>query len=99
MPKAFAVFIKESTKDEAEMAHYNVLAGASFKDRAVTVHAAYGPQEVLEGPPAEGVVILEFPSMTAAKEWYFSPDYQAALQHRMNGAAYRAILVEGRDTI
>jgi hypothetical protein len=39
--------------------------------------AAYGRQEVLEGPVPEGVAIAEFPSMEEAKQWYESPAYQA----------------------
>jgi uncharacterized protein (DUF1330 family) len=93
---AYVVFIKEATHDDAEMARYKAQVGASFVGREVIVRAAYGEQEVLEGPPLEGVVILEFPSMEAARDWYRSPEYQAAAQHRFNGASYRAVMVAGR---
>jgi uncharacterized protein (DUF1330 family) len=61
----------------------------------VTVLAAYGRQEVLEGPEVEGVVILEFPSVEAAKAWYDSPAYCEVRQHRFRGSDYRAVIVEG----
>lgn len=96
MTSAFIVFIKETSIDDAEMALYKAQVGKSFEGREVTFHAAYGPQEVLEGPPVEGVVILEFPSMQAARDWYHSPAYQQAAQHRFKGARYRAVMVEGR---
>jgi uncharacterized protein (DUF1330 family) len=59
------------------------------------VLAAYGRQEVLEGPEIEGVVVVEFPSMAEARAWYDSPAYRAAREHRFRGADDRAALVEG----
>ena len=93
---AYVVFIKEATLDPAEMAQYSGQVGASFAGREVRVHAAYGAQEALEGPPVEGVVILSFPDMAAARDWYSSPAYQHAAQHRFKGARYRSLLVEGK---
>ncbi|KCZ90999.1 DUF1330 domain-containing protein [Hyphomonas jannaschiana] len=49
----------------------------------------------LEGADADGVVILRFPDMDAAKAWYTSPEYQAARAHRFQAADYRVILVDG----
>ena len=57
--------------------------------------AAYGRQEVLEGPDVEGVVIVEFPDFATAKEWYDSPAYREAREYRFRGADYRAVIVEG----
>lgn len=97
MPKTFIVFTRESTEDQVELDRYAGVVGASFDGRPVTFLAAYGPHRVLEGPPVEGVVILEFPDREAAEGWYFSPSYQEAAQHRFRGATYRGVLVEGRD--
>jgi uncharacterized protein (DUF1330 family) len=41
------------------------------------------------------VVIVEFPSIDAAKAWYESPAYREAREHRFKGADYRAVIVEG----
>ena len=57
--------------------------------------AAYGRQEVLEGPEVEGVVILEFPSFDDAKTWYDSPAYRKVREHRFRGTEYLAVIVEG----
>lgn len=92
---AYAVFIREATRNPAELKVYGGKAGATLAGHPVKVLAAYGPQEVLEGAPAEGVVILEFPTMDAARAWYDSPAYREAREHRFLGADYRAILVEG----
>ena len=91
----YAVFIREATKNEAELAAYMPKAAASMAGHRMTVLAAYGRQEVLEGPDAEGVVIVEFPSFEEAKAWYESPAYRDAREHRFRGADYRAIIVEG----
>jgi uncharacterized protein (DUF1330 family) len=92
---AYAIFVREKTKDAAEMQVYSGLAGGTLAGHTVKVLAVYGKQEVLEGPPCEGVVILQFPAMEAAKAWYDSPAYQAARKHRFKGADYRVIFVEG----
>ena len=60
-PKAYVIFIKESIHDEVEMGRYKAAVGASFKGHSPSFLAAYGALEVLEGAPAEGVVLIEFP--------------------------------------
>ncbi len=92
---AYAVFIKEKTHDQAELDTYTKMVGASMAGRAMTPLAAYGKQEVLEGTPMEGIVILAFPTMEDAKAWYDSPAYVEARQHRFKGADYRAVIVQG----
>jgi uncharacterized protein (DUF1330 family) len=42
-------------------------------------------------------VILEFPTMTAAKAWYASPAYQAVLPIRLKSTVSRLMMVEGLD--
>jgi uncharacterized protein (DUF1330 family) len=92
---AFVIFIRDKTKDQSEMDAYTPKAGASLAGHAVTIHAAYGRHEVLEGPPVEGVVIVSFPTFEEAKAWYDSPAYREAREHRFKGADYRAVIVEG----
>lgn len=98
MPAAYILFIKQQTTDPAEMDLYRSKVAESFIGHDPTFHVTYGRQEVLEGAPAEGVVVLEFPDWDAARQWYDSPEYQAAAAHRFKGAKYQAILVEGRAT-
>jgi len=56
-----------------------------------------GATQVLEGNigqhPAK--VLLEFPSMEAAKGWYDSPEYQAILPARLESSSANFLLVEG----
>ncbi|HBO44640.1 MAG TPA: DUF1330 domain-containing protein [Planctomycetaceae bacterium] len=92
---AYAIFIRESTRDASELDAYSQRAGGTLAGHPVSVLAAYGRHEVLEGPEVEGVVILEFPTIDEAKAWYDSPAYREAREHRFKGADYRAVIVEG----
>lgn len=92
---AYVVFIKDETLDKDELATYAEKAGQARGDHPITPLAFYGALETLEGPEAEGVVVLQFPDAEAAKGWYFSPAYQEAKAHRLKGAKYRVLLVNG----
>ena len=92
---AYIVFIRESTGNAAELETYSQKVGATLAGHPITVLAAYGQHEVLEGPDVEGVVLLEFPSFDKAKAWYDSPAYREVREHRFRGADYRAVIVEG----
>ena len=91
----YAVMIRDRMIDPEEFATYGKMAGAARGDHQIKPLAFYGPHEVVEGPPVEGVVILEFADMAAAKAWYHSDAYQAAAQHRFKGAEYRVLFVDG----
>lgn len=56
-----------------------------------------GDTEVIEGGRGEYPlkVILEFPSIAAARGWYNSPEYQAILPYRMQNAKGNFIWAEG----
>lgn len=98
MPSAFIVFTRHDTTDKEALAEYSALVGPSFAGRDVAFHGTYGKQRVLEGDAVDGVVVLEFPSWEAAEDWYFSDAYQEAIPHRLRGAGFRAVLVEGRPS-
>ena len=93
----YALFIREGKiRDEAAMQLYSQTArAASNPDLGMQPLSMYGAITPLEGEPADGVVLLKFPDMGAAKAWYFSDGYQAAVPHRQNGADYRVMFVEG----
>jgi uncharacterized protein (DUF1330 family) len=55
-----------------------------------------GRTVTLEGPPAQGrVVIVEFPSFERAQQFYNSEEYQAAKKVRAGAATAQFVLVEG----
>lgn len=92
---AYMVFTRESTRDASELDTYSRKVGATLAGHPVTVLAAYGRHEVIEGPDVEGVVILEFPTFEDAKAWYDSPAYREVREHRFRGSDYRGVIVEG----
>jgi uncharacterized protein (DUF1330 family) len=63
--------------------------GGRFVARAGHVVTLEGPEE------ASRIVILEFPSMDAAKAWYSSPEYQEVRKLRLGCATGTLIAVEG----
>lgn len=91
---AYAIFIRDKMKDPQELTVYAEKARAARSDQLKPL-AYYGAHETWEGLPAEGVVLLEFPDMDAARAWYNQPAYQDAKAHRDKAADYRVILVEG----
>jgi uncharacterized protein (DUF1330 family) len=93
--KGYLVFTREKTLDAAELAIYWEAIRGTFAGHEVKLLASYGKHEVLEGDPIEGMVIAEFPTVEAAKDWYDSPGYREVRKHRIKGAIYRGILVEG----
>jgi len=50
--------------------------------------------EVLEGGPANNILIIEFDDMAAAKRWFASPEYAAAKAVRQGSSNLRLILVD-----
>ncbi len=92
---AYAIFIKNSTKDADLLKVYGQKAAGARGDHPLTALAAYGAIETMEGDPAEGVVLLHFPDMDAAKAWYNSPAYQEAKEVRLKAADYRVLFFQG----
>jgi uncharacterized protein (DUF1330 family) len=52
---------------------------------------------VLEGTWPGTIVVIRFPSMTQAREWYDSPAYREILHLRTDHIAADLILIEGVD--
>ena len=91
----FAVFVRDRMIDPEEFKTYSQKSAAARGDHPIKAHVYYGAVDVLEGPPVDGVVIVQFPDKAAALAWYESPAYQEARGHRLKAADYRVFLVEG----
>ena len=92
---AYVVVVREKTHDPAEVAAYGPKARAASEGHPMIVRAFRGRHRVLEGPEIESMAILEFPTFEEAERWYDSPAYRQALAHRLRGADYRAVIVDG----
>lgn len=97
---AYMIFTREGhVTDQAALDAYSSAnranAGRYVEQFKMKPLAIYGAQECFEGEAPDGVVLLEFPTADDARTWYDSPEYQAAMAHRLKGATYRVVLVEG----
>ena len=92
---AYVVFTRERMRDREEYERYREKARPAAAGHKLKPLALYGKHEVLEGPAIEGAVVLEFPTVEAAKVYYDSPAYQDAVRHRCLGADYRVFIVAG----
>jgi uncharacterized protein (DUF1330 family) len=91
---AYLIVYIEAVTDPARLAEYRRIAGPTLQPHGAEFRVRNGKFETLEGAPPQAVIMLEFPSMQAAKTWYESPQYQEALEHRHAGARCHAVLVE-----
>lgn len=53
------------------------------------------PIEVMEGTLQGDLIVIEFPDMTHARQWYASPAYREILPLRTNNARGTVFLVTG----
>ncbi len=92
---AYMVFTRDKTLDQNELNLYSKEVPATLAGHEVKILALYGRREDLEGDSTEGTVILEFPSIEAAKAWYDGPEYRKVREHRFKGSTYRVVLIQG----
>jgi uncharacterized protein (DUF1330 family) len=83
-------------RDQRLVERYRSLAQASIARYGGRYVARGGAVEPVEGGwTPEHIVIVEFPTMEKAREWYRSPDYAEALAVRRIALERRLIFVEG----
>ncbi|MET4478735.1 uncharacterized protein (DUF1330 family) [Bradyrhizobium sp. F1.13.3] len=83
-------------RDQAAMEAYRGLAAQTIAQYGGRYLARGGAAEVVEGgPPPKTIIIVEFPSIERAREWYASPEYAAALKLRRTALERRLMFVEG----
>jgi uncharacterized protein (DUF1330 family) len=77
-------------------APYRAAAQKTIEQHGGRFIARGGAVEKLDGEwNASRVVIVEFPSMDAARKWYNCAEYQDALKVRLANSKGRVILTEG----
>ena len=93
---AYIMATIDNVTDPDKMAQYRDLAAKATEKAGGKYIARGGETTPLEGGWEPGrAVILEFPSMEAAKAWYHSPEYQEAFRTREGAADFKILAVEG----
>ncbi|HZR99494.1 MAG TPA: DUF1330 domain-containing protein [Chloroflexota bacterium] len=95
-----AYVISEVTILDATLADaYRALAQDSMARYGGRYVVRGGAVEAVEGewPAEQRIVVVAFPSMERAREWYGSPEYAAALELRQRALSRRLLFVEGVD--
>jgi uncharacterized protein (DUF1330 family) len=78
------------------MEKYRALAETTIKKYGGRYAVRGGVIEKIEGEPAPlAIVIVEFPTMESAREWYRSPEYAEGLAISSKALSRRLLFVEG----
>ncbi len=90
------VIVEVSIHDPKEYEEYKKLTPASIEAYDGKFIVRGGQTETLEGDwQPERIVILEFPSVERAREWWSSETYSRAKQIRYRTATSKMIVVQG----
>src|SRR5215813_9645732 len=90
------VISEVETRDPAAMEQYRTLAAPSIAQYGGRYLVRGGAAELVEGGPSpKTLVIVEFPTMERAREWYASSEYGEALKVRRIALERRLVFVEG----
>ncbi len=90
------IIVKAETTDKVKYQEYLKVVPEIIKRYGGKAIVRGGKTETLEGPPNnKRIVVLEFPSMKKAKEFYYSAEYQEAKKLRKDAAIGELIIVEG----
>ena len=90
------ILVDVTITDPSRYEDYKKLTLASLEPFDGRFIVRGGSTETLEGEWSPGrVVVIEFPSMAAAKEWWSSPGYAPAKAIRQSAAKTEMLVVEG----
>ena len=91
---AYMIALNRSVHDRQKIEAYWKAAGPTFEGRGakfLSIYTQLTPLELMGS--LEGVVLIEFPDVAAAKAWYESSAYQK--QHRDGAADTEFFIVDG----
>jgi uncharacterized protein (DUF1330 family) len=93
---AYLISICRGVTDRARLEQYWAHSRPTFEGFNARLLAVYTQVRPLEARSAvEGVVLVEFPSMESATQWYESPGYQEVRKYRIGAAEFEIVLVDG----
>ena len=82
-------------KDSESLAVYKRLMPSSVEKYGGRFLVRGGAMEVLEGEWSPALVVIEFPTVEQARQWYNSEEYRPALEIRQRAADNELLIVEG----
>jgi uncharacterized protein (DUF1330 family) len=94
MPKGYWM-VRVTVNDPERYKDYVAANKAPLEKYGARFIVRGGAYEVVKGASRERHVILEFPSLAAARDCFFSPEYQAALAIFKTCAESDVVIVEG----
>jgi uncharacterized protein (DUF1330 family) len=90
------IIVEVEVNNDEEYEEYKKLTPASILSYGGKFIVRGGQTEALEGNwNPQRIVILEFPSVEKAKEWWNSEEYSVAKRIRQRAAATKMIVAEG----
>jgi uncharacterized protein (DUF1330 family) len=93
---AYVISEVSEVLDTRLMEEYRSLAQAAIQQYDGRYLVRGGAFEIVEGDsPLRLIVIVEFPTMERAREWYHSPEYAKALAVSQKALRRRLIFVNG----
>ena len=93
MPAYLVVDVRRTDRERA--ARYSALSGPNVEQHGGRYLARGGATLVLEGDwDPDRLVVIEFDSVEAAREWYDSPDYTDIRALREGAGEWRMVVVE-----
>ena len=84
-----------TVSDPEQYKHYAGDAPVAFKKYGAVFLARGGASEQMEGKGRHRNVVVEFPSLQAARDCYNSAEYQAARAKRFGAGEADIVIVEG----
>jgi uncharacterized protein (DUF1330 family) len=96
VPKGY-IIVRMTVTDPNAYKDYAAVASEAMRKYGCKPLVRGGRSEALEGEARPRNVLLEFESYEAARTYYFSPEYQAAIEKRRPAGIGEVVLVEGVD--
>ncbi|NLF50806.1 MAG: DUF1330 domain-containing protein [Leptolinea sp.] len=96
MPKGYWIVSLDVT-DPEKYKEYLASNGEAFKKYGARHLVRAGKYENPEGTSRSRNVVVEFPSYQAARDCYYSPEYQRALEFRRPVSTGDLIIIEGYE--
>ena len=94
MPKGYWI-AHATVTDQAKYDEYRAGVATPFEKYGAKFLVRGGAAEVLEGAAKKRHIVVEFPSVQAARDCFTSPEYQAAKAKRKGASENDVIIVEG----